>query len=84
LDLHLGNFQLQFARSRSQFSIERKNRRPMFQRAGDDLGVWANFRAMYVIDARHYLDDKGNIAPGRGAARKMADFVTSVIAHASD
>jgi hypothetical protein len=40
--------------------------------------------AMYVIDARHYLDDKGDIAPERGPARKMADFVTSVIAHASD
>jgi hypothetical protein len=39
---------------------------------------------MYVIDARHYLDDKGNIAPERGPARKMADFVTSVIAHASN
>lgn len=39
---------------------------------------------MYVIDATHYLDDKGAIAPQRGPARKMADFVTSVIAHASD
>jgi hypothetical protein len=41
-------------------------------------------RSMYVIDAKHYLNDKGYIAPERGAARKMADFVTSVIAHASD
>jgi hypothetical protein len=40
--------------------------------------------AMYVIDARHYLDDKGNIAPKRGPARKLAEFVTSVIAHACD
>lgn len=39
---------------------------------------------MYVIDARHYLTDKGTIATERGPARKMADFVTSVIAHASD
>ena len=39
---------------------------------------------MYVIDARHYLNDKGNIAAERGAARKMADFMTSVVAHASD
>lgn len=39
---------------------------------------------MYVIDARHYLDAKGDIAVERGAARKMADFVTSAIAHASD
>ena len=40
--------------------------------------------ATYVIDAKHYLDDKGDIAPVRGPARKMADFVTSVIAHASN
>jgi hypothetical protein len=39
---------------------------------------------MYMIDAGHYLDDKGDIAPKRGPARRMADFVTSVIAHASD
>ena len=39
---------------------------------------------MYVIDARHYLNDKGDIAVERGPARKMADFVTSAIAHASD
>ncbi|WP_213956711.1 MULTISPECIES: hypothetical protein [unclassified Variovorax] len=39
---------------------------------------------MYVIDVRHYLDDKGDIGPGKGPSRKMADFVTSVIAHASD
>ena len=39
---------------------------------------------MYVIDTRHYLDDKGDIGPEKGPARNMADFVTSVIAHASD
>jgi len=39
---------------------------------------------MYVIDARHYLDDKGVIAVQKGPARKMADFVTAVVAHASD
>jgi hypothetical protein len=39
---------------------------------------------MYVIDAAHYLNHKGQIAIERGPARKMADFVTSVIAHASD
>ncbi|MBV8037745.1 hypothetical protein [Roseateles sp.] len=39
---------------------------------------------MYVVDARHYLTEKGNIAAERGAARRMADFVTAVIAHASD
>ena len=39
---------------------------------------------MYVIDVKHYLDEKGGIAPQKGPARKMADFVTSVVAHASD
>ena len=39
---------------------------------------------MYVIDARHYLNEKGDIAAERGPARKMADFVTSVVAHATD
>lgn len=39
---------------------------------------------MYVIDVRHYLDDKGDIAPRRGAARRFAEFITSVIAHESD
>jgi hypothetical protein len=39
---------------------------------------------VYVIDVRHYLDDKGNIEPKKGPARKMANFITSVIAHASD
>ena len=39
---------------------------------------------MYVIDARHYVNEKGDIAPERGPARKFAVFVTSVIAHASD
>jgi len=39
---------------------------------------------MYVIDLTHYLDAKGAIAPERGATRKMADFLTAVVAHASD
>jgi hypothetical protein len=39
---------------------------------------------MYVIDLTHYLDAKGAIAPERGPARKMADFLTTVVAHASD
>ena len=38
---------------------------------------------MYVIDLTHYLDSKGAIAPERGPARKMADFLTAVVAHAS-
>ena len=39
---------------------------------------------MYVIDARHFLNDKGDIGPERGPGRKMADFVTAVIAHESN
>jgi hypothetical protein len=39
---------------------------------------------MYVIDLTHYLDPKGAIAPERGPARKFADFVTAVVAHATD
>lgn len=39
---------------------------------------------MYVIDIRHYLNDKGDIAPAKGPARKLALFATAVIAHASD
>jgi Zn ribbon nucleic-acid-binding protein len=39
---------------------------------------------MYVIDLTHYLDEKGAIAPAKGPARRMADFLTAVVAHASD
>jgi hypothetical protein len=39
---------------------------------------------LYVIDLTHYLDAKGAIASERGAARKFADFVTAVVAHATD
>ena len=40
---------------------------------------------MYIIDARHFLNDKGDIGPDRGpTGRKMADFVTALIAHESD
>lgn len=39
---------------------------------------------MYVIDLTHYLDSKGAIARERSPARKMADFLTAVVAHASD
>jgi hypothetical protein len=39
---------------------------------------------MYMIDLAHYLDPKGAIAPDRGPGRKMADFLTAVVAHASD
>jgi hypothetical protein len=39
---------------------------------------------MYVIDLTHFLDDRGAIAPERGPARRLADFVAAVVAHASD
>jgi hypothetical protein len=39
---------------------------------------------MYMIDLRHFLDAKGAIAPERGPARRMADFITAVVSHASD
>jgi ribosomal protein L37AE/L43A len=39
---------------------------------------------VYVIDTRHFLDEKGAIEPKKGPARKLADFTTAVIAHASD
>ena len=39
---------------------------------------------MYITDARHFLDDKGAIAPLRGPAKAMADFHAAVIAYATD
>jgi hypothetical protein len=39
---------------------------------------------MYVIDLNHFLDARGAIAPEKGPARKMADFLAAVVAHASD
>lgn len=39
---------------------------------------------MYITDARHFLDEKGAIAPCRGPAKAMAEFHASVIAYASD
>jgi len=39
---------------------------------------------MYVIDLTHYLDSKGAIAPARGPALEMADFLAAAVAHASD
>ena len=39
---------------------------------------------LYVIDLTHYLDPRGAIAPERGPARKFADFLTAVVAHATD
>jgi len=40
--------------------------------------------SLYVIDLTHYLDSRSAIAPERGPARKFADFVTAVVAHATD
>lgn len=39
---------------------------------------------MYITDINHFLDDKGAIAPLKGPAKAMADFLASVIAYASD
>jgi hypothetical protein len=39
---------------------------------------------MYVIDLTHDLDARGAIAPERGPARRLSDFLTAVVAHASD
>lgn len=38
---------------------------------------------MYIADATHFLDDKGAIGPKRGPARKMAEFLGSVIVAAT-
>ena len=39
---------------------------------------------MYITDARHFLDEKGAIAPLRGAAKAMAEFHAAVISYATD
>jgi len=39
---------------------------------------------MYITDARHFLDDKGAIAPVCGPAKALADFHAGVIAFATD
>ena len=39
---------------------------------------------IYAIDLTHYLDDMGLIEPKRGPARKLAEFLTAVVAHALD
>lgn len=39
---------------------------------------------MYITDARHFLDDKGAIAPRRGPAKLMAEFHAGLIAYATD
>jgi len=39
---------------------------------------------MYIIDARHFLDEKSAIASRRGPGKAMADFHASVIGYATD
>lgn len=39
---------------------------------------------MYGIDVTHFLDANGAIALQRGSGRAMADFLTAVVARASD
>jgi hypothetical protein len=39
---------------------------------------------MYITDARHFLDDKGAVAPLRGPAKAMADFHAGVIVYTTD
>ncbi len=39
---------------------------------------------MYITDVKHFLVDKGAIAPRQGPAKAMADFLACVIAYASD
>ena len=39
---------------------------------------------MYVTDLTHFLDGSGAIAPIKGAARAMAQFLVDVVAHATD
>ena len=39
---------------------------------------------MYITDLTHFLDGSGAIAPIKGAARAMAQFLVDVVAHATD
>ena len=39
---------------------------------------------MYITDLTHFLDESGAIAPIKGVARAMAQFVVEVVAHATD
>jgi len=39
---------------------------------------------MYFTDLTHFLDKSGAIAPGKGPARAMAQFLVNVVTHASD
>jgi hypothetical protein len=37
----------------------------------------------WITDLTHFLDEKGRIAPERGPARRMAEFLTSIVAMVS-
>jgi len=50
----------------------------------DDTAVIHTVMPIYSIDLTHYLGDTGLVEPKRGPARKMAEFLTAVVAHASD
>jgi hypothetical protein len=39
---------------------------------------------MYITDLEHFLEDKGAIGPTRGRAKSMADFLSALVAHATD
>ena len=41
-------------------------------------------RSMYITDLTHFLDKSGAIAPVKGPARAMAQFLVNVVSHASD
>jgi hypothetical protein len=44
---------------------------------------WKLRALVYITDASHFLDAKGAIAPQRGPARKMAEFLGNVIVAAT-
>lgn len=39
---------------------------------------------MYITDLTHFLDPSGAIAPVKGPARSMAQFLVDTVAHGSD
>src|SRR5689334_4363093 len=49
-----------------------------------DAHVLFTRSTMYITDARHFLDEKGAIAPQRGPAKAMAAFHAGAIAYATD
>ncbi len=37
----------------------------------------------WIVDLTHFLDEKGTIAPPKGPARQLAEYITSIIKMAS-